>query len=50
MRADNGLLEITATSAEYWDTPGAIASAVQLVKGAVSDGEPDMGDSGVVPL
>lgn len=48
--ADNGLLEITATSAEYWDTPGAIASAVQLVKGAVSDNEPDMGDSGVVPL
>lgn len=48
--ADNGLLEITATSAEYWDTPGAIASAVQLVKGAVSDDEPDMGDSGVVPL
>lgn len=47
---DNGLLQITATSAEYWDSPGAVATAVQLVKGLVSDATPDLGDSGVVPL
>ncbi|WP_405216596.1 pyridoxamine 5'-phosphate oxidase family protein [Agrococcus sp. Ld7] len=46
----NGLLEVTATSAEYWDSPGAIATAVQLVKGFVSDATPDLGDSGVVSL
>lgn len=47
---ENGLLEITASSAEYWDSPGAVAVAVQLVKGMVSDAQPDMGDSGVVRL
>ena len=47
---DNGLLEITASSAEYWDSPGAVAVAVQLVKGIVTDAQPDMGDSGVVRL
>lgn len=46
----NGLLEVTATSAEYWDSPGTIATAVQLVKGLVGDEQPDLGDSGVVPL
>ncbi|SFS18147.1 General stress protein 26 [Agrococcus baldri] len=46
----NGLLEVTATSAEYWDSPGGIATAVQLVKGLVGDERPDLGDSGVVPL
>ncbi|WP_347753690.1 pyridoxamine 5'-phosphate oxidase family protein [Agrococcus sp. ProA11] len=46
----NGLLEITATSAEYWDSPGAVATAVQLVRGLVSDARPDLGDSGVVEL
>jgi general stress protein 26 len=46
----NGLLEVTATSAEYWDSPGAIATAVQLVKGLVGREQPDLGDSGVVPL
>jgi general stress protein 26 len=47
---DNGLLEVTATSAEYWDSPGAVATAVQLMKGLVTDGEPDLGDSGIVRL
>ena len=46
----NGLLEVTASTAEYWDSPGTIATAVSLVKGLVSDGEPDLGDSAVVPL
>ncbi|MCR8671950.1 pyridoxamine 5'-phosphate oxidase family protein [Agrococcus sp. HG114] len=47
---ENGLLEVTATSAEYWESPGAVATAVQLVKGLVTDGEPDLGDSGIVRL
>lgn len=46
----NGLLEVTATTAEYWDSPGAVVTAVNLVKGLVGDGQPDMGDSGIVPL
>ncbi len=46
----NGLLEVTATTAEYWDSPGKVATAVGLVKGLVSDSEPDLGDSGIVPL
>jgi general stress protein 26 len=46
----NGLLEVTASTAEYWDSPGAVATAVGLVRGLVSDREPDLGDSGVVPL
>jgi general stress protein 26 len=48
--ASTGLIEVTATSAEYWDSPGKVATAVQFVKGLVSDEETDLGDSGVVPL
>lgn len=48
--AGNGLLEITASSAEYWDSPGAVAVAVQFVKGLVSSDRPDTGDSGIVQL
>ncbi|WP_072313470.1 pyridoxamine 5'-phosphate oxidase family protein [Agrococcus sp. Marseille-P2731] len=48
--ADNGLIEVTASSAEYWDSPGTVAVAVQFVKGLVSDAQPDMGDSGIVRL
>ena len=47
---DTGLIEVTADSAEYWDSPGAIATAVQLVKGLVSDEPAEPGDSGVVQL
>lgn len=47
---ENGLLEITANTAEYWESPGKIATAIQLAKGLVTDGEPDLGDSGVVDL
>ncbi|GEK80620.1 pyridoxamine 5'-phosphate oxidase family protein [Agrococcus baldri] len=48
--ADNGLIEVTATSAEFWDAPGAIATAVQLVKGVISDAQPDLGDNDIVRL
>ncbi|PUA79365.1 pyridoxamine 5'-phosphate oxidase [Nocardioides currus] len=48
--AENGLLEITGTTAEYWESPGKVATVVQLAKGLVTDGEPDLGDSGVVQL
>ncbi|SDR65687.1 pyridoxamine 5'-phosphate oxidase family protein [Agrococcus carbonis] len=47
---DTGLIEVTADSAEYWDSPGAIATAVQLVKGLVSDEPAEPGDSGLVQL
>lgn len=48
--AENGLLEITANTAEYWESPGRIATAIQLAKGLVTDAEPDLGDSGVIDL
>lgn len=44
------LLRVDGVSAEYWDTPGAVGLAVGLVKGALQDERPDMGDSGTVPL
>lgn len=47
---NTGLLEVTASSAEYWDSPGSIATAVQLVKGLVTDDAPELGDSGVVQV
>ena len=48
--AENGLLEVTGITAEYWESPGKIATAINLAKGLVTDGEPDLGDSGVVSL
>ncbi len=47
---ENGLLEVSGTTAEYWESPGKVATAIQLAKGLVTDGEPDLGDSGVVEL
>ncbi|WP_404313323.1 pyridoxamine 5'-phosphate oxidase family protein [Agrococcus terreus] len=46
----NGLLEVTATSAEHWDSPGAVAVAVQVVKGLVTKEQPELGDDDVVQL
>ena len=36
----------TGNTAEYWESPGKVATAIQLAKGLVTDGEPDLGDSG----
>ena len=50
---NNGLLEITADTAEYWESPGKAAMLVHLVKGLVTDEKAEDEDddsSGVVQL
>ncbi|GAA4114891.1 hypothetical protein GCM10022415_11060 [Knoellia locipacati] len=50
---NNGLLEITAETAEYWESPGKAALLVQLVKGLASKdkaADEDDDSSGVVQL
>jgi general stress protein 26 len=44
------LLEVTATTAQWWDTPGAVATVVALVKAKVTGDETDLGDSGITSL
>ncbi len=46
----NVLLEIDGTSAEYWESPGKVASVIQLAKGLVGGGTPDLGDNDTVAL
>ncbi len=48
--ADNVLLEIDGSTAEYWESPGKVSAAVQLAKGLVTDARPDMGDNATVEL
>ena len=36
---DNALLEVTASSLEYWESPGAVVTAFQMAK-TVSDPQP----------
>ena len=48
-----GLLEVTADTAEYWESPGKAAMLVHLVKGLVTDDkaqDEDDDSSGVVQL
>ena len=47
---NSGLLQVRSETAEYWESPGKAAMLVQMVKGAVTDSQPDLGDSGVVQL
>ena len=47
---DNVLLRIDGDTAEYWENPGKLAIAVQMAKGLVTDGEPDLGDNDTVAL
>ncbi|HEV2796458.1 MAG TPA: pyridoxamine 5'-phosphate oxidase family protein [Nocardioides sp.] len=47
---DNVLLRIDGDTAEYWENPGKVAIAVQVAKGLVTDGEPDLGDNDTVSL
>jgi len=47
---ENVLLEVTGVTAEYWESPGKVSTAIGLVKGLVSDAEPDLGDNDVVTL
>jgi general stress protein 26 len=48
--ASNVLLQIDGATAEYWESPGKLSSAVQLVKGLVGGGQPDLGDNDTVTL
>ena len=47
---DNVALRIDGTTAEFWESPGKVTAAVQLVKGLVTDQQPDLGDSGTIRL
>jgi general stress protein 26 len=46
----NVLLEVDGASAEFWESPGKVSSAIQLAKGLLSDAEPDLGDNATVQL
>ncbi|MBA3782315.1 MAG: pyridoxamine 5'-phosphate oxidase family protein [Nocardioides sp.] len=47
---DNVLLRVDGSTAEYWESPGKVATAVTLVKGLLTDGEPDLGDNAVIDV
>lgn len=48
---NSGLLEVSADTAQWWDSPGAVASAVQIVKAKVTGDEAtDIGDTGVTRI
>jgi len=50
---NNGLIQVTADTAEYWESPGKAAMLVHLVKGLVTDKkaqDEDDDSSGVVQL
>ena len=44
------LLTVTADSASYWESPGKVATVVQMAKGVVTGDDPDLGDTGTVNL
>ncbi|WP_210651885.1 pyridoxamine 5'-phosphate oxidase family protein [Nocardioides sp. SYSU D00065] len=46
----NVALRIDGATAEYWESPGKVTAAVELVKGLVSDKQPDIGDNDTVAL
>jgi general stress protein 26 len=48
--AFNVLLEIDGETAEYWESPGKVSAAVEVVKGLVSHDKPDLGDNDTVAL
>ena len=47
---NNIILEVTGRTAEYWDTPGKVATVVAMVKGLITDDQPDLGDNDTVAL
>lgn len=47
---NSALLEVTAETAQWWDTPGSVATVVALVKAKVTGDETDLGDSGITTL
>lgn len=46
----NVLLRVDGASAEYWESPGKISTAITLAKGLLTDAEPDLGDNDTVTL
>jgi general stress protein 26 len=48
--SSNVLLQVDGVTAEFWESPGKVSSAIQLAKGLVSNGEPDLGDNDTVTL
>lgn len=47
---NNIILEVSAVTAEYWDTPGKVATAFAMARGLVTDEQPDLGDNDTVTL
>lgn len=48
---DVALVHVDADSAQYWDTPGQVATLVAMLKSSVTDdGDPDIGESAEVQL
>ena len=47
---DNVVIRVSAESAEYWDTPGAIGIVLDVVKAKLTGGKPSGGDHGTVEL
>jgi general stress protein 26 len=47
---ENALIEVTGLTAEYWESPGRVSTAIQMAKGLVTDAEPDLGDNDTVTL
>ncbi len=47
---DNVLLQVDGATAEYWESPGKVSTAIQLARGLLSDAEPDLGDNDTVTL
>ncbi len=48
--ASNVLLQVDGATAEFWESPGKVSSAIQLAKGLVSGDRPDLGDNDTVTL
>lgn len=48
--ASNVLLQVDGATAEYWESPGKVVSAIELAKGLVGRGTPDLGDNDTVTL
>lgn len=48
---DVALVHVAGSSAQYWDTPGQVATLVAMLRSSVTDdGNPDIGDSREVEL
>lgn len=44
------LLEVTADTAQWWDTPGTVATLVSVARAKLTGSETDLGDSGITQL